>query len=293
MPNENDRSAAPTGRKREALAWFPIHIARLMTTRGYLRIVGDDAALAALMRFMAHSWIHGSVDPQELESVCGAGSEALSRHMLVQDDSGNWTLPYLEDCRTEQDLKRVERAEAGRKGGLAKLSSAKHSYSSAKQNEANPSEERRVEERREERSDSAPTERLPSPTGEAAPAKKKPEKEPRKGEHVQIVEMFQRAWAEVRCRDVLVAHGFKVTRETDPRTLPLEARYLPVEADWAAAARLWKQVPDVAVIRRRMRNFFDSDAPYLKAGGLSLFCSKFSILVEPVMALNGTTQREG
>lgn len=126
-----------------------------------------------------------------------------------------------------------------------------------------------------------------------APAPTKPRVRPNQGAHVRAMEMFQRAWARFRCKSVLDEHGITMSRDVAIESIPVAARYMPTVADWTAAARLWKQIGgDVDLLNERMANFFGSDAPYMRAGGFALFASKFSVLVEPIRALNGTQVQE-
>jgi hypothetical protein len=107
------------------------------------------------------------------------------------------------------------------------------------------------------------------------------------------MELFQRGWANLRCKHVLDEHGVKMSSDLPIESIPIAARYMPTVADWTAAARLWKQIGgDDDLLRERMVNFFASDAPYMRAGGFALFTSKFSVLLEPIRALNGTQVQE-
>ncbi len=178
-----------------------------------------------------------------------------------------------------------------------------------------PGEERREEERREEKlSPSVATQPQLSSLGSATPPpgaaereatdpppKKKKRLSPaekaadaeareakrRNGPHLVVIETFQRAWAYNRCKDVLDECGFVIDGKTDPKSIPPGAKYIPQVADWAAAAKLWKETNgDMEVIRERMRNFFDSTADWMRFGGFSLFASKFSMLIQPINQLN-------
>lgn len=176
------------------------------------------------------------------------------------------------------------RREAGKAGGRPKKS---NSFSNGKQRQskAKPAPPTWTG---TETDSSVPTELAETPSASPPPVEN-PRRVPKKGEHVQVVETFQRAWAQLRCGPELEDAGFMVTKETDPADIPAAALYAPSVADWTAAAKVWKQARgDMSLIRKRMLNFFESDAPYMRAGGLALFASKFSILVEPVHALNGS-----
>lgn len=270
------------------LPWFRFDVAEVATARGGTRVLGDDAALAAMMRFAWRSWREGRLTEDDARQTCGDGFDVLLSAMLERGADGLLALPWLESTRTEMDARRLERREAGRRGGLAKAAAAKLNPSSAIAQLGSAVAKGTEKSREEEsRGDSVPSGRQPAPGGASAGAlfenPKKPKADAKKGEHVLAIETFQRAWARLR-------HGeMTVTAKTDPKDIPAHARYEPTTADWAAAARLWKRIGgDVPLLRERMANFFDSDAPFIRAGGFALFASKFDVLFQPIMALNGS-----
>ncbi len=279
----------------DPLPWFRFDVAEVATARGGMRVLGDDAALAAMMRFAWRSWREGRLAEDDARQTCGDGFDVLLAAMLERGEDGLLALPWLECTRTEMDARRAERREAGRRGGLAKAASAKLTSSSAIAQLSSAVAKASEESREEQRGDSAlqsathssglePAPRGASP-GALFETPKKPKPDPKKGEHVAAIEMFQRAWARIRHGDLTV------TVQTDPKDIPPAERYDPNVADWTAAARLWKRIGgDKALLRERMSNFFQSDAPYLRAGGFALFASKFDRLTEPIMALNGSAQ---
>jgi hypothetical protein len=277
------------------LPWFRFDVAEIATARGGMRVLGDDAALAAMMRFAWRSWREGRLTEDDARQTCGAGFETLLAAMLERGPDGLLSLPWMEAARTEADAYRLQQRESGRRGGMAKAANAKQPSSdptgSLSDTLAKSTQERRVEESRDSvlQNASHSSGLEPAPRG-ASPGilfenPKKPKPEAKKGEHVQAVEMFQRAWARIRHGDLTV------TVKTDPKDIPPAERYTPTAADFIHAARLWKRIGgDTALLRERMSNFFQSDAPYLRAGGFALFATKFDLLTDPIMALNGSAQ---
>lgn len=152
-----------------SLPYFQLHVADLTTARGFVKVAADDAALAALLRFMLHSWVHGPVSDAELEDVCGPGFDLLRRSMLDFSD-GAWVLTLLEIRRTEQDAERAtnkrnaelghqrrkareqaeaERADVRASEGDATASDRMRPHSDRLRPLATPCQERRGEQRRE------------------------------------------------------------------------------------------------------------------------------------------------
>lgn len=123
---------------------------------------------------------------------------------------------------------------------------------------------------------------------------KPPKPSPKKGEHVVVVENFQRAWAYYRHCDALRDAGFDLKEDTNPAAIPSFARYLVPTKDWVAANRLWKDTGgDLPIIRRRMKNLFLSTARWAQSmPSVALLASHFSQLEQPILDFANTNGQE-
>lgn len=206
MPNDEHSSAEPSARKREPMPWFPLHVAKLATARGYSRVISDDAGTAALFRFMLHAWVHGPVADGELEDVCGAGASLLAKHMLRRSDDGaTWTLPELEQAREECEAFRSSKAEAGRKGAEARLAKLKHIQAQPSTAQAQLSQDRTGQDSTEE-SEQTPPPPLQGGEPPSTPVVRTPRRKPAEPwqsviariefAHLRQSPTFARAWAQ-------------------------------------------------------------------------------------------------
>lgn len=141
-------------------------------------------------------WAEGSIpdDVSELAFICNCPVEVMADAWQVLSKcfegaaNGRLVNERLERERTEKDRQRLVRAEAGKKGGIAKSLNSKESLpstvASASTCQANPSnchieEERREEERREEEFPPADLLEPPSAPVKQPAAKPKKAKEPK------------------------------------------------------------------------------------------------------------------
>ena len=116
-----------------------------------------------------------------------------------------------------------------------------------------------------------PSPKPPDPPPQAAerPRRTRKAKNPedrKRGEHEAIVELWQKAWADYRHPAILDEHGIDSCLDRPVEDIPVAAKYLPTDADYVAAAKLWKHTcGDLLLVRRRMKNLFESTAPFVSA----------------------------
>ena len=102
MSNEADGSGK-TPRRKEPFPWFKFRVARVLSEPGVMAVWSNSAALAAMMRLAVYSWGSGPIPDAALDAVCGdrGAADLLRAVLLRRDESGNWTLPWLEAERAE------------------------------------------------------------------------------------------------------------------------------------------------------------------------------------------------
>lgn len=119
MQDDEDRSATRTRRKKDPFPWFKFRVAEILAHPGVAMVWGDNDALAAMMRFAAHSWLTGPIADEALEAVCGsaAGANKL-RALLLERCDGGWRMRWLEAARSEADRTSKDQSErrSGRPG---------------------------------------------------------------------------------------------------------------------------------------------------------------------------------
>lgn len=311
----DEKQTTPRKGKLQPLSYMPVNPAKVMLAEGMSEASTSPTLFGAVWLIALSTWIHGPMDEGRARRRFGetAVDELLEMGAITTTPDG-LTVSWVEEARTDMDTIRATYEARARKAAAARW--GKNATSIDKHSSSMLADARRGEKRREERerstsSSATPPQMLQSsqaPTAEsvheATPEKAKPTRkakkeaaaeraaERKKGDHVQLIETFQRAWAYNRCGDVLEAEGFEIARDTDPKTIPAGARYIATEGDWKAAAALWKAIDgDMATVRGRMKNFFASEAEWVRTGGFSLFASKFSVLIEPINPLANSKER--
>ena len=119
MQDDEDRSAPRTRRKKDPFPWFKFRVAEILAHPGVAMVWGDNDALAAMMRFAAHSWLTGPIADESLAAVCGSEAGAAKlRALLLERCDGGWRMRWLEAARSEADRTSKDQSErrSGRPG---------------------------------------------------------------------------------------------------------------------------------------------------------------------------------
>lgn len=282
----NDREQRrPSPKSAQPLSYLRVSPAKVLTAPGVLAIAANDRFYAIMWRLVFHTWTAGPSTAQVCALASGCSVDDLrtleSIGVLSRDDSGHLSIPWVESERTEMDAYRSEQLRKSALGVAARGIRSTHG-SPTGQPTGNPGEDSRV--KNPSGSSSPPSPTAQSEHENASKTKKDPKPNPKKGDHVQIVETFQRAWADYRHHDELEAAGLKLSKDTDPKLIPAAALYVPRTADWVAADKLWRMTNgNMPLIRERMRNLFDSTARWAQQmASPALLHSRWSTLENPV-----------
>lgn len=157
MPDAAHATPRPA-RRKDPFPWFKFRVAEILASPGVAMVWGDTEALAAMMRFAAHSWMTGPVPDSDLEAVCGSAAGAAKiRSLLLEACEGGWRMRWLEQARTDADRTSREQSERRRGQHVSTHTDPGQPRSTADNPGATPVDhETRRDETREEKSRSQP-----------------------------------------------------------------------------------------------------------------------------------------
>ena len=231
-------------------SWLRMDAAKLLTDPGFSGALREAEPYRAMWVLAFYSWQRGLIPKANAHTLGTCSPATVDRLVelgaLVSEDAG-YRIAWLEEMRTEAAEFTQAKAEAGRKGGLAKASNARQSL-------AGPSQTYGRTDVQSE-SDSVPTGSTPTVRAvlrHAAPLfGKDPPPRARADKpgtpQAELVLWWCECWQFHR-----------------------ESAYAPQTKDFVAAAKLLKLAPLAEIQKRADRMLGSEDSFYLRAADLSL-----------------------
>lgn len=116
---------------KQALPYIPVSPAKIMLAVGVAQIWGNTELVGAMFKLAMHTWVHGPVDAETLFRIVSNNCVIELRVAgVIADDGTHYSIPWVEEARTETDARRVANAAKAKKAAKARWSaSSKHATS--------------------------------------------------------------------------------------------------------------------------------------------------------------------
>jgi hypothetical protein len=124
-----DKTDPSTNKPRsQPLPYIPVNPAKIMLAEGVAQIWHDTGLVGSMFKVALHTWLNGPSEQKPIQRLIGPQSLAdLSDVGVIVEDNGLFSIPWVEEARTESDRRRLANVEKGRKGATVRWEKPKDS----------------------------------------------------------------------------------------------------------------------------------------------------------------------